>query len=102
MIVKVSLYFWIEIVHLFVGTLKPLKRRNTNNSQRENGENLVIIVFVYSMRKKKYFKFMIAIQYIKILQIKISIEADLNNRYIITWMLHQIFIYSNKVILAAG
>ena len=30
---------------------------------------------------------MIAVQYIKILQIKISIEADLNNRYIITWML---------------
>ena len=45
---------------------------------------------------------MIATQYIKILQIKISIEADLNNRYIITWMLHQIFIYSNKVMLTAG
>ena len=42
---------------------------------------------------------MIAIQYIKILQSKISIEADLNNRYIITWMLHQIFMYFDKVIL---
>ena len=25
-----------------------------------------------------------------------------NNRFIITWMLHQIFLYSDKVMLAAG
>ena len=28
--------------------------------------------------------------------------ADINNRYIVTWILHQIFMFSNKVKYAAG
>ena len=28
--------------------------------------------------------------------------SDYKNRYIITWMMHQIFMYSDKVMLVAG